>query len=192
MPDMLATPAQLASAMQQDLDLASAELALQGATAEVQDATGQRLVRVTDDTVTLPAVSGRSLLTLPQQPVVSVSSVTAYGSPVTDWELVDGQLERLAGWFGLPGATSAWVSRVTVVYTHGFAVIPQKLVEVTLRLAAERYSVTSGRSVVSVQIDDFAERYADSGDREPGCLSRAGRARLRASFGAGAIALVAL
>ena len=192
MPDMLATPAQLASAMQQDLDLASAELALQGATAEVQDATGQRLIRVVDEQVNLPATPGRVALMLPQQPVVSVASVTAYGQPVTGWELVDGQLERLTGWFGLPGATSAWSSRVTVVYTHGFAVIPQKLVDVTLRLASERYSVTTGLPLVSMQVDDYAERYADTGDRELGCLSQTERARLRASFGAGSIALVAL
>lgn len=192
MPDMLATPAQLASYMQQDLDLASAELALQGATGEVQEATGQRLVRVVDDEVTLYAVYGRSALALPQQPVVSVASVTANSLAVIGWELVDGRLEKAFGWYGLPGVGASDYGRVTVVYTHGFAVIPQRLVDVTLRLAAERYSTTSGLALASVQVDDYAERYAVGSDRQVGRLSRQERAELRSAYGAGAVALVAL
>src|SRR5262245_51785941 len=83
MADQLATPEELDSALQQDLDLATANLWLDAATAGVEEAAGmQRLILVEDDEIELTGFTD-SWLDLPQRPVVSVASVVLDGVTLT-------------------------------------------------------------------------------------------------------------
>lgn len=162
MTDMLATPADLASLLQRDVDTASATLALEAATAVVQAACGgQRIVLVTDDAEEVWGGS-ESLLRLKQRPVVSISSVTYAGVALSEgtasgtWRRSQYGLWRDLGW------TETWCepSPITVVYTHGYAPGDQGLQlarSVTLSLARGVFDNPTG--VVREQIDDYAVAY---------------------------------
>src|SRR5690606_8319458 len=161
MADMLATPEDLASLLQKDLDAATATLLVQIATAVVQAEVRQRLVQVIDDTATLLG-SAESWLDLPQRPVSAVASVELDGQPVTDWRLFGSRLWRWAGW-----AASAYEpSTVEVVYTHGYAPDAQELQlarGAVLSIIRDWYDNPSG--VVTVRIDDYSETYSAMASR---------------------------
>lgn len=154
MADQLATPSDLASLLQSDLDLSTATLLLECATAVVQGAVGQRLVRATS-TATLPGVASQ-WLDLPQWPVVSVATVVLDGATITDWRLSGVRLWRTGGW------QPSWQPvNVDVTYTHGYASNDQALQLArgqTLALCAPFYPNPTGAS--QVKIDDYAETYA--------------------------------
>src|SRR5688500_5174037 len=104
MADMLATVAELASWREQDLDTASATLALEVATGWIQNATGQRLVAVTNDTVTLRG--DRSSVWLPERPVTAVGAVTTTAYGVTTgatlgvhYTILGAEVRRSWGWW---------------------------------------------------------------------------------------------
>lgn len=160
---MLATPTELAAFLQQDVDTASATLALELATALVQGACGQRLVEVTE-TVTLDVdrLDGGLWLNLPQLPVTAVSAVQVGASTVTDYtaQLSRGRLYRAAGWRTATLASWSAPSTVTVAYTHGFPTGDQRLQvarSAVLALASVAYGNPGGAT--SEQIDDYAVRY---------------------------------
>jgi hypothetical protein len=150
--------------LQQDVDTASATLALEVSTAAVQAAAGQRIVRVVDETVTVYG-GGDRVLVLPERPVVSVASVTYAGSALTQgtasgtWRLTPYGLWRDLGW-----SDCAWepAPATVVVYTHGYAAGDQGLQlarGAALSLARGLFSNPSG--VVREQIDDYAVAYAE-------------------------------
>lgn len=169
MADMLVTAPELASAMEQDLDTASAELAIQIATGVVQSAAGQRIIEVVGDSVQIDLdVSDCSLyLNLPERPVTAVASATVGITAVTDYsvQLSKGRLWRSLGWRSatLPYWNSP--STVTVVYTHGYPAGHQKLQlarGVVLELARTAYNAAAGSgAIVREQIDDYAVQYAE-------------------------------
>lgn len=145
MTDRLAAPSDLATWLGvTTADNARSTLALEVATGWVQGYTGQKLVYVTNDTVTLTPRGASQRLYLPERPVDYVTSVTyngtAYGAAGTDWTLVDDYL-----WTGyLPDAYNAgwrgrftyWPPMVTVTYTHGYPEAPQDIRGVVLAAAA--------------------------------------------------------
>ncbi len=104
MADMFATAEDLASYLQKDLDTASATLAIEVATAVIQAAVGQRILRVTGDTETLMAEGFDPLLRLSQRPIVSVSSVVsdgvtlAAGTATGTYRITPDGLWRDVGW----------------------------------------------------------------------------------------------
>lgn len=154
MADQLATPSDLASLLQQDLDLSTATLLVECATGVVQGVTGQRLVRAT----TTPSIPGvwSQWLDLPQWPVISVASVQIDGVAVTDWKLIGVRLFRRAGW--QPAGDPV---EVEPTYTHGYLSTDQYLQLArgsVLSLCAPFYSNPGGAS--QVKIDDYAEIYA--------------------------------
>lgn len=164
MADQLASPSDLASLLQQDVDTASATLAIEVCTAVVQAAAdGQRIIQVVNDTEVIDLDGGfcSTYLTLPQRPVTAVSSVTVGATAVTDYtvQLSQRRLWRAAGWQTVTG-TSYWLSQpttVTVVYTHGYAAGDQKLQlarGTVLSLARGLFTNPSG--VASEKIDDYA------------------------------------
>lgn len=164
MADQLATPTDLAARLQEDVDRATAETLIEGATAVVQAAVGQRLVQVVDDTVVLDLgdYDSGSRLALPERPVTAVSAVLIGATPVTDFvaELSRGRLYRSAGWRSASTPYAGGPSTVTVTYTHGFPVGDQRLQlarVAVLSLAAAAYSNPSG--VSREQIDDYAVAY---------------------------------
>src|SRR4051794_7916688 len=93
---MLATPEDLASFMQQDLDLSTATMVLELATAKVQRAAGGRRILQVEDTAVVDGVFDY-WLELPQRPIQSVSVVAIDGTVVTDWALRSQRLWRAAG-----------------------------------------------------------------------------------------------
>lgn len=170
MADMLVTVPELASVMQQDLDTATATLAVEIATGAVQSAAGQRIVQVAGDTVVLDLdqLDGGEFLYLPEGPVTAVASVLVGATPVTDYvaQLSRGRLWRSLGWrsSALAGANCRTPSTVTVVYTHGYTVGAQKLQlarGVTFDLGKTGYrAAEGGGAVLREQIDDYSVQYA--------------------------------
>lgn len=170
MADMLVTASELASVMQQDLDTASAELAIQIATGAVQGAAGQRIIQVTGDQIVLDLddLDGGTYLYLPEGPVTAVTSAQVGATVVTDWtaQLSRARLWRSLGW---RSSAVAWgdcriPSTVTVVYTHGYADGDQRLQlarGVVFELAKTGYNASAGTgAVLREQIDDYSVQYA--------------------------------
>jgi hypothetical protein len=166
MADQLATPSDLASLLQKDVDTASATLAIEVCTAVVQNAAdGQRILRVTGEAATVTGTTER-YLRLPQWPVVSVAAVTLDGATITagvpgsgstTYRLVGNRLWRGCGW------QTYWCepSTVGVTYTHGYDVGDQLLQlarGAVLSLARGLFENPSG--VASERIDDYAVAYA--------------------------------
>ncbi len=164
MADQLATPEDLASLLQQDLDASTANLVIEAATAIVQEAAGQRIVQVVGDTASLIGTTD-SWLNLPQIPVTAVTSVTldgallssgVPGSGGTTYRLKGNRLWRGDGWQTYCGEPSD----VDVVYTHGYATGAQQLQlarGVTLSLAKTAYANPSGATREA--IDDYQVAY---------------------------------
>lgn len=180
MADQLVTPTELASFLQQDLDLSTANLVINLATAKVQAACGQRLIAATSTAVIgVPFWSCEFELELPQLPVRTVSSVAIDGTAVTDYYLRSQKLWRALGW-----QTSAVApSQVTVVYSHGYDAGAQGLElarDMTLALAGAGY-ISPGGAVASEQIDDYRVTYADADARMQ--LTKGMRDLLRNAYG---------
>lgn len=164
MADQLNSAAKLASLVQHDVDTASAELAIEICTAVVQAAAGQRIVRVTNDALTVWGGTARELV-LPERPVVSVASVTYGGAPLAQgtasgtWRLSPSGIWREIGWTPCAGEPS----QVGVVYTHGLTNDDQGIqlaAGTTLTLARGLFENPSG--IVREQIDDYAVAYAEA------------------------------
>jgi hypothetical protein len=167
--DMLVTAPELASLLQQDVDTATATLAIEIATGAVQSAAGQRIVEVIGDVlvIDLDAHDCSPYLSLPERPVTAVTSATVGATAVTDFtpQLSRGRLWRSLGWRSatLPYWNSP--STVTVVYTHGYPAGHQKLQlarGVTFELAKTGYNAVAGSgAVVRESIDDYSVQYAE-------------------------------
>lgn len=164
MADQLATPQDLASLLQSDLDLSTATLLVEVGTAVVQAAAGgQRIVQVVDDVLTVLGGTS-SWLNLPQIPVTAVSSVTLDGGSIAAGALAGGgnyrrigsKLWRGDGWqadYGIP-------SEIIVTCTHGYPAGHQALQlgrGAVLGLAKGQYPNPSGATRVT--IDDYTEVY---------------------------------
>jgi hypothetical protein len=166
---MLVTAEELASLMQQDLDTATATLAIEIATGVVQSAAGQRIIEVVDDeaVIELDANDNSPYLPLPERPVTAVTSATIGATAVTDFQpqLSRGRLWRSMGWRSATLPYSYTPSTATVVYTHGYPAGHQKLQlarSVVFDLAKTGYNTAAGSgAIVSEQIDDYAVRYAE-------------------------------
>lgn len=187
MADQFATPEELASALQSDLDLATATLWLNATAAVVQEAAGgQRILRVTNDILVIGG-RARQWLDLPQIPVVSVATVVMDGTTLTvgtagsvntTYRLVGNRLWRGAGWQTYYGEPSS----ITVTNTHGYASGSQDLElarAASLAIAKVAYSNPSGAT--SEKIDDYAvvfEKAAAAMDATPSL-----RAALRRKYG---------
>lgn len=184
MADQLATPEQLASLLQQDLDAATADVVLNAATAVVQQAARQRLVAVEDDELTRIGTT-ESWLWLPERPVTEVTSIVLDGETLTvgddlkEYLGETGALWRACGW-----SASSWrPSTVDLVYSHGYTDPDDQRLELarsaTLSLAAVPYSNPSGST--QVKIDDYAEVFSALSARME--AARGMKNALRAQYG---------
>lgn len=130
------------------------------ATSLVQEATGQRLVEVTDEQITIMGTTD-SWLALPETPVTDVSAVEIDGEAVTDYKLVGSRLWRACGWSS-PTTNTVKVyepSLVTVTYTHGYADGAQRLERArtaVFGLCVELHENPTGSSG-GYSIDDYRE-----------------------------------
>lgn len=163
MADQLITPSELASALQQDVDTATATLLIELATGKVQAAAGQRLVAGTDTiTVDVPWGDCGVWLELPQRPIRSVASVLIDGVADTSWRLREQKLWRLNGW----SLNSSYPSQATVTYTRGYLAGSQGLQlarGICLGLAMAGYGNPGGAT--SEAIDDYRVTYAEADAR---------------------------
>jgi len=162
MADQLATPEDLAALLQLDWDSldpaqqASLTMLVEIGTAVVQAEVGQRLVAVTDDSVTLLGTTD-SWLDLPERPVTAVSSVAVDGTAVGDYRLFGARLWRSCGWAPSPLEPST----VTVAYSHGYASDAQELqLARGAVLAVVRDWAANPTAATSLRIDDYAETYS--------------------------------
>jgi len=162
MADQLATPEDLAALLQLDWDSldpaqqASLTMLVEIGTAVVQAEVGQRLVAVTDDSVTLLGTTD-SWLDLPERPVTAVSSVAVDGGAVGDYRLFGARLWRSCGWAPSPLEPST----VTVAYSHGYATDAQELqLARGAVLAVVRDWAANPTAATSLRIDDYAETYS--------------------------------
>lgn len=164
MADQLATPADLASLLQQDVDTASATLAIEVSTAVVQAAAAQRIMRATTTDAIVWGGTDTALI-LPERPVVSVASVSyggsllAQGTASGTWRLTRNGIWRDIGWT----ECAAEPSPVTVTWTHGYLATDQEIQlarGVCLSLARGLFSNPTG--VTREQIDDYAVAYAEA------------------------------
>lgn len=164
MADLLASPSDLASALQHDVDTASATLALEACTAVIQAACGgRRIVRVVDDSEEVWGGTG-TVLRLKNWPIVSITSVSYNGSTLTQgtasgtWRRAKYGIWRDLGW--VENCSEPLPS--TVVYTHGYADGTQDLElarGTCWGLARGLFENPSG-TVIREQIDDYSVAYA--------------------------------
>jgi hypothetical protein len=164
--DQLASPADLASLVEQDVDTATATLIVEVCTAVVQTAAdGQRIIQVVGDVDSV--IGGREQwLRLPQFPVTAVSSVTLDGTALTagvpgsgsaTYRLVGNRLWRGCGWQTYCGEPST----VGFTYTHGYATGRQELqLGRGAVLSIGRVLLTNPSGAASEKIDDYAVTYA--------------------------------
>lgn len=164
----LATVDELATWLQRDLDGddASANLALELASAAVRGEAHQTFTRIDDHEVVLRG-NWSSDLWLPERPVIAVGDIAiangdglvgsqALASTAYQWD-VGGLMRRYSGWWGGPGAA------VTVTYTHGWETIPGEVKAIALQLAANVYEST-GASLV-MDRDSGVEDVRDATER---------------------------
>lgn len=165
MADQLATPADLASLLQQDLDASTANLLLDLATAKVQRAAGGQRILAATSTGAMFDVDGwcwDPWLELAQYPIRSATTVLINGVAVTDFYLRSQKLWRAGGWRGSVSAPA----QVTVTYTHGHLAGSQALQLArgfTLALAKAGYGNPGGAT--SEAIDDYKVTYAEADAR---------------------------
>lgn len=116
---------------------ASAVAAIVAASAAIQNECRQRIEQVAADELVLTVEGDRRTILLPEQPVTAVASVVEDGATLTvgdhyRWTAAGVLTRRGRCW------SSAWEG-VVVMYTHGYAVVPDDLKGVCIRAAARAY-----------------------------------------------------
>lgn len=161
--DMLCTAADLAAVLQlgDDVDVASATVLIEAATAVVQEACDsppQRLVWVEDDEFEMLGDIG-SWLELPQRPVASIAELTVDGEVLVedeDFRRFGSRLWRERGW-----QTNRWEpSKIAGIYSHGHPAGAQGLQlarNAVLSLIRGVYGNPEG--AIAVRIDDYSASY---------------------------------
>ncbi|MGI5443388.1 hypothetical protein ACQEV4_40440 [Streptomyces shenzhenensis] len=130
------------------IDEAAAAAAIAAAETIIRGELRQDIDAVTDDTALLVG-NGRRLLNLPQMPVTAVASVHQDGVLLTHgtdyrWNRF-GILTRLGEplWRGRLAGCWPLDADVTVVYSHGYPVVPAAVKQVCLQLAGRAWVRTS-------------------------------------------------
>ncbi|MFE3452386.1 hypothetical protein ACFXJ8_26030 [Nonomuraea sp. NPDC059194] len=151
---------------------------LDRASVRLRRAAGQQISETTS-TVRLRVDGG--VVTLPGPPVTAVATVAKLaedgGSTLTGWR-----------WDGYDRVTCIpWCYDVNVTYTHGFAPIPDELLELVCSVAARLGSApTSGgmeAGVRSESIDDYQVTYATDSLESASGLLEGEESQLRAFLG---------
>ncbi|WP_030064779.1 hypothetical protein [Streptomyces natalensis] len=176
-PTPLATQADLEAALQRSLDPAQAAMAIRRASARVRKHCRQQFTLVENETITLPG-NGR-VLRLPQRPLVLddthlLTVVELFGITNVEYTALEGrdytrigtELTRGEAWWtptrlmGFPWLRpqGIWSQRVRVTYSHGYAEVPDDVVDVVLDLA--QMSMTNPQGLRSESIDDYSRTFA--------------------------------
>lgn len=131
-----------------DVEADRMECLLRDASAAVRAYTGQYLSLVTDDPVRLKVKGGA--IRLPQRPVVEVAAVTnTTGTTLLHtWDA--GPQIWLSSYLPVANATYGrrGTTYVDVVYTHGYATIPDDIVAVVCQIAARALGTAADQTGV--------------------------------------------
>ena len=152
----------------------SVERAIAEATAAIQNYTNQVLTYVEDDSIMLDSLGGNKLY-LPQLPVISVSSVSVDELPlVTTGDYKLGQYGIL---YRVWNHWTPGIQNITVVYTHGYAVMPDDIVSICARAAARIYqaglstaSIDGNAAIASIGLGDYNVSYQNPSIADGGLL----------------------
>lgn len=168
-----ATAPELAAYLGHELaNEAQAELALTLATGIIQSETGQTIERVTDDVVTLRG-GPYGELTLPERPVVTVSSVAGELVREDEWVWQGGTLFRRYG----------WPEVVVVTYTHGYETVPLDVKAITLAVAARVLAQNAADNAGNIKretVGAYSVEYQQTNGS--GLLTEGERAHLRRAY----------
>lgn len=164
-----ASPEELASFLQRDLDTATAELLLDMASDAIREDVGQHVELVEDDIVTLDPPAGRSLL-LPELPVVDVTSLKISGLALvadSDYRWTPAGIIRRYGTALTIGdiTINGWTwgdlaGSIEVTYSHGYPANSRQLKTcrtVCIQAAARAY-VNPGQ-VASAEIGGTSKTF---------------------------------
>lgn len=168
-----------------------AAVLLADASGVIRDETSQTIDLVTDDTYERAGTTD-ARIPLPQRPVVVVASVAIDGTEISDWYLAGSELvrgtrpsvEQLADgdWAGSSYGFGSEARTLTIVYTHGYAAVPQTVRSIAIEMAV-RVWVNPG-SVVQETIAGTGSTYAPYSAPPRGLmLTDSERAALRRLFG---------
>lgn len=173
----LASLDQLSDRLQNTVDVAFGQRALDDASGLVRGISGQQFDFVSQGTVDL--TGNTQILTLPQRPLVvngshplTVLEVGEFGGldhpcvETTDYSRTGNQLRRGHPWWytsrlqGWPHHTplGVWAPLVRVTYSHGYLVIPDDIVAIVLDVAQALY--TNPQGLRSWQVPEYSETYA--------------------------------
>lgn len=155
---LYATPSELASYLQKDLDTASASLVLTVVSGRFTRE-AEWAFTATNVTWSTTDAGGCTELEPPYRPITAVSAVRVNGVAVTGWVLRAGVLYRTAGFgyrYGYPP------DLVEVDLTHGDTSVPDDVKGAVLETAAQAYDVPVS-ALASESIDDYAVRYVTTG-----------------------------
>lgn len=157
---MYATPSELASYLQKDVDTATATLVLTIASDLFANRANTRF-EANSVTYSVPSTDGTAnyRIYLPHTPVTAVSAVRINGTAITDFTRIGNVLYRLIG-FGFCWAFPP--DLIEVDYTHGYTTVPDEVKGAVLETAAQAYDVPVS-AVVGESIDDYAVKYATAG-----------------------------
>jgi hypothetical protein len=174
---MFCAPADLGKFLQITISDTDAALrAIEEATAAIQNYCRQRIELVEDDEITLDVPAGRTVLFLPELPVTEVAEVVEDGETLvadTDYKIGNaGQLYRIGRRW------TAGIQIVTVIYSHGYTVIPDDVCSVCTRAAGRAYQsglrAVAQNGVPGLQaqsLGDYSVTYgADAGSSGEGTL----------------------
>lgn len=160
---MYATPDELASFLQQDLDTATATLALELASGEFRRASQTAFTPETETYTTTG--STYTTLPLPFRRVTAVTAIRVNGVELpVDWTLIGSTLYRSLG-FGTSAVFPP--DRLEVDLTHGFTAPPDDVKRAVLESAANIYENpinaaqdTTGSTSVRFRLSDYAAKLA--------------------------------
>lgn len=150
---MYATPSDLASYLQHDVDTATATLVLELASELFANAAHTRFEHT--DAVFQTAGGPFCELSLPFFPINSITAVKIAGVAVTDYTLIGQILYRITRWGGYVYPPPL----VEVDLNHGHATSGDDVKAVVLDTAAQAFTLPVG-AVSSEQIDDYTVKYA--------------------------------
>lgn len=163
-------------------EIAACETALTDASAAIRNYTKQYIELVSDDDIVLD-VRGGLRIYLPELPVVSVSTVIEDGTTLTaddDYKLGQfGILHRL-------DQVWAWgIQILEIIYSHGYATIPDDIIAVCVRAASRRYQAglkaAEDEAVLGVEsksLGDYSVSYGSEGGSAGDGIMGASAARM--------------
>jgi hypothetical protein len=153
---MYATPSDLASFLQKDVDTSTATLVLTKASAVLDYRARTHWGGTVATTYSKPG-TGAPELVMPLAPLVAVSAVRVAGVTLTagsDYTVIEQSVFRRFG-FGIPWRYPP--DLVEVDYTYGYAAVPDEVVAAVLETAAAAYQ-SPDISVRNESIDDYSYR----------------------------------